>query len=30
MTDVLRGRKYFRVKLKKRFRIYESYDVAVG
>jgi len=30
MTDVLRGKKYFRVMLNKRFRIYESYDVSVG
>jgi len=30
MTDVLRGRKYFRVMLKKRFRIYEPYAASVG
>ncbi len=30
MTDVLGGRKYFRVMLKKRFRIYELYAASVG
>jgi len=30
MTDVFRGRKYFRVMLKKWFRIYESYVASVG